>query len=267
MNFGRQVIIEIGQPGEEGRRFTDLRIGGKVEKAIGGGPNIASVTIVNPARDSVALAQEPGAMVRILAGYETPRLLFVGDINRGGVIAEHHGTDRVMTIEAQDGGRRLREAHIEASFAEELSGEQIFGILADAMNLPLGAVILPGGARWPRGWSFAGHARDALDELADSLGVRWSVQDGALQVLPDGEDTGELGLLISIETGNLIGSPKPIDDGLEVTALLDGRLRPGRRFELQSGEFNGIYRIGELTHIFDSGFQSDFYSVLVARPL
>lgn len=262
MILKRQIIVELGVPGELARRFTDLRISGKVERSSASGPNVASVTLINPGRDTIALAQQQGAVVRVLAGYDVPRLLFVGDVNKGGATVEQQGPDRVLTLEAQDGGRALREARVERSFSGEVSAEQVLGVVADAMGLPLGAVNLPDTLRWPRGLSLSGAARDVLNEVTESLGVRWSVQDGALQVLADSEDTGELAVRVAAETGNLIGSPKPLDNGLEVTALLDGRIRPGRRFVVASREFNGVYRAREVTHSFDSGWDNSFYTIV-----
>lgn len=43
---------------------------------------------------------------------------------------------------------------------------------------------------------------------------------GTLQVLGEGEDTGEEVVVVSADNGNLIGSPK-VEEGIDVTALLD----------------------------------------------
>lgn len=266
----RVVIIQIGQPGEDGREFRGLRISGRVEKTSGGEPNTATIEIINPSEDSIAAAQEPGAMIRVLAGREREpvRLLFQGDINRGGATYEMSGVDTLLKIEAQDGGRRLRAATVNESFGGEVTGEQIFGVLADSLGVPLGNIDLgESDLRWPRGLAIAGPARSELDHLTRSLGLAWSIQDGALQVLPEGDDTGELAVVVSSANGNLIGSPRPGDDGLEVTALLDGRIRPGRRIVVESRQFEGIYRSMEVTHIFDSGWDQNFYSVVVAQEV
>lgn len=264
--FGRKVILEIGEPGGEARRWDHLRISGRVEKTPGRGPNTCVLEVYNPSAVTVALAQARGVVVRVLAGYDVPRLLFVGTVNRGGAAFERQGPDGVLTIEATDGGRRFQEAHVNESFGREMSLEQVFGVLADRLGVPLGAVRLSDDVRF-QGVTLVGPVRNALDELCDSLGVQWSVQDGALQVLADGDDTGEAVVVVSSKNGNLIGTPTPQDNGLEVTALLDGRLRPGRRFVLESERYNGVYRARDVMHVFDTGWDSAFHTVITAREV
>lgn len=266
--FGRQVIVEIGQPGQEGRRFDGLRIHGRVEKSRGGEPNTANVEIINTTRGTVSLAQESGAMIRVLAGYDVARLIFEGDINRGGAIVEMNGADRTLRIEAQDGGRALRETHIEESFSGGVTPEQVINGIREGAGLAAIDTSLPeqsGSLSWPRGLTIAGMMDKALDQVTEQMAAEWSIQDGALQVIPRGGYTEEESVLVSATNGNLIGSPKPGDDGLEVTALLDGRIKPGRRIKLESRDFKGVYGVNELTHIFDSGWDNTFYTVATCR--
>ncbi|MFU8802628.1 MAG: hypothetical protein ACNA8W_02355 [Bradymonadaceae bacterium] len=262
--FGRQIIIEIGEPGGEARRWTELRISGRVEKSPARSPNTCIIEVYNPSPVAIALAQVRGVVVRVLAGHSVPRLLFTGTVNKGGAVLAKQGVDRVLTIEATDGGRRFQEAHVNQTFSRELTAEQVFGILADAMGLPLGAVQVGEDVRFS-GVSVVGPVRDALDDLVRSIGARWSVQDGALQVLTDDEDTGEAVVVVSAKSGNLIGSPSPTDDGIEFTALLDGRIRPGRRVILESEQYKGTYRAREVQHVFDSGWEDSFYTVVTGR--
>lgn len=266
-SFGRQVKIEIGEPGGEGRNWTDLRISGRVEKTPAKGPNTAVLEVYNPGPVAVALAQARGVVVRVFAGYDVPRLLFVGSINRHGAQLSRQGPDRILTIEAQDGGRRFQEAHVNTSFAREMTSEQVFGVLAEHLGVPLGAVRVGDDRRFPRGLVLTGPVRSVLDDVAASIGASWSIQDGLLQVLRDDEDTGEPVVVVSANTGNLIGSPKRTDLGVEVTALLDGRIRPGRRFVVESEQYNGVFRAREVTHIFDNGWESSFYTVATGREI
>lgn len=267
MIFRRQVIVQFGQPGEEGREFTDLRISGIVEKTLGGEPNTARVDIVNPSDASVGDTRESGTMIRVLAGYDVPRLIFQGHINPDGVEIEQNGADRILKIEAQDGGRQFRDAHIEESFSTEMNPEQVFGVIADAMGLPLGVVDLEDDVRWSRGICISAPARDALDELTSAIGAVWSIQDGDLQIVMKGADTGETAVVLSTDNGNLVGRPKPQDDGLEMQALLDGRIRPGRRVVLESRDFEGTYRVRSVNHDFDSGHDANFYTTVLGREV
>lgn len=265
--FGRKVIVEIGEAGGVARRFTNLRIAGRVDKSPKSGPNTATLEIYNPSPDSIAAAQTPRAVVRVLAGHDVPRLLFVGTVIKNGARIEQAGPDRILTVEAMDGGRSYQAAHINESFSRTSTIEQVFGSLAEKLGVQLGAVELGEGVQFPRGLTLTGPARTVLADLATSIGAEWSIQDGALQVLSDSADTGEAVVLVSSRTGNLIGSPKVGSEGLEITALLDGRLRPGRRLVIESKMFKGVYRAREVQHVFDSGWDSSFHTTVVAKEV
>ncbi len=265
--FGRQVVVEIGEAGGVGRRFKNLRVAGRVDKSPKSGPNTAVLEIYNPSPDSIAAAQNPRALVRVMAGYDVPRLLFVGTVIKNGARIEQAGPDRILTIEAMDGGRSYQEAHVNESFSSTATMEQVLGALASRLGVQLGAVSVGDNVQFPRGLTLTGPARSVLDDLAASLGAEWSIQDGALQMLSDAEDTGEAVVQVSSRTGNLIGTPKVGSEGIEITALLDGRLRPGRRLVLESREFNGVYRAREVQHVFDSGWDSSFHTVVVAKEV
>lgn len=266
MNFGRQIIVQIGPEGGEGREFRDIRISGRVDKSPTRGPNEAVLELYNVSPDSIALAQTPQARVRIMAGYDTPRLIFEGNIIREGAIVTKEGVDRILSIEAIDGGA-LRTAHISETFSQELSMEQAFQALAERMGLKPGFVFQAPDLRLPRGTAMVGPVRDVLDEVSSSVGAEWSIQDGALQVLRPQDHTDEEAVVISAQNGNLIGSPSPGSDGLEVKALLDGRIRPGRRFIVESDQFDGEFRAVEVQHIFDSGWDSSFFTTVIGKEV
>lgn len=265
--YNRQVFLEIGVPGQQFRRFEDLRISAKVKKTRGGEPNSAEIDVYNVAPDSIAAAQEDGAIVRLFAGYSVPRQIFIGAINPSGAVVKKETVNRVLQIEAKDGGTVYRTARINQTFDRGTDLEQVFDALAQQTGLPLGSVEVPQGAQLTQGVTLTGRVSDALDTLARSLGAEISFQDQALQIIPrDGFAPGEAILLTSEPEGrNLIGAPAPTDDGIELRSLLDGRYLPGKRIKLESAEYNGIYKILSVDHALDSGWDQSFYSDLVCR--
>lgn len=266
--YQRHVIAEIGRPGDEFRRWEGLRVSARVRKDLSGEPNAAEIDIYNLTKDSISLAQERGAMVRLFAGYSVPRMVFAGPINPGGAVMARRGPDRILSLEAQDGGNRHREARVNKTFDRGTSYRDIFDELADITGLPLGAVDVPSG-QIDRDVTLTGRVSDVLDRLATTAGADWSFQDGELQFLPRGKGRPDQAILVSSAPGhrNLIGSPAPGADGLEVRALLDGRFIPGRRVRLESGDFTGTYRILQVEHVLDSGWDQSFYSDLIMRAV
>lgn len=265
--YGRQVIAEIGVPGQNFRRWEGLRISARVRLGLESSPNSAEIDIYNLTRDSISRAQEKGAAIRLFAGYSTPRLIFAGPINRGGAVMTKQGPDRILSIEAKDGGIAYQAARINKTFDRGMSLQNVFDALAEETGLPLGAVEIPDGAQLTQGVTLTGRVSDALDRLATMTSAEWSIQQGELQFLPRGQTTPDQAVLVSSAPGsrNLIGSPAPGNDGLEVRALLDGRLKPGRRIKLKSDQFEGVYRIRQVEHALDSGWDQPFYSDLILR--
>ena len=77
--FGRSIKVQLGTEGSSGRELTGLRVRVTVERTDTPSPNAGTIEIYNPAPDTVALMQAEDAVIRVLAGYDIPRLLFHGD--------------------------------------------------------------------------------------------------------------------------------------------------------------------------------------------
>jgi hypothetical protein len=256
--FGRKVRLEFGTPGTTGKAFDDLRIGFRVDMSRESTPNKARIVAYNFNADSVALLQKPDAVIRLLVGYDVPRLIFEGNPIKHGVRQTHDGPDRILAIEAQDGGRAYQHARVDVSYAAQTSYRKVFDAVALATGLPLGTVQVPDGT-FAQGLVLAGTARGALDTLAAATGCHWFIRDGVLHFLDADGDTGETAPVFSAKTGNLIGSPVPTDDGLEVRALLDPSVRPGRKFKVEAREHTGVYVARDVTFEGDNGYETPFY--------
>ena len=258
--WGRQVILSIGPEGGEGRQFAGFRVRFRVKMSRSSTPNDATIEAYNLSPTSIALAQEPTSVVELRVGHDVPLLIFRGNPTKNGVRFERNGTDTVLHIEAQDGGRAYREARVSVSYSTATSAQQVFDAVAEQMGLPQGTIRVPADVTFPRGIVLNGPARDVLDRLTRSLACEWFVRDGVLQFVGQGEDTGESAVVFSATAGNLVGSPTPKDDGtLEVKALIAPSLRPGKVFSVQSADYNGLYVADDVEFQGDSGWETPFY--------
>jgi len=271
--FGRRVIVELGVAGGTARRFEGLRVSFTVEMDDASTPNKAKIETYGVSRDTVALMQEEGALIRLLAGYESTtgaRLLFEGNPIAGGVkLDRRQGTERVLVVEAQDGGSVYRTSAISETYATATHSGALFTACAQAMGVPLGNVgAVVGSVSFPHGYTLTGPVRKHLDRIAEMSGAKWQIRDGALQVWAVGGTTGEEAVVISAAAGNLIGSPKPQDGGgIEVQALLAPTLRPGKAFRVESEDYRGNYAATKVVFTGDSGFDRPFYAVAKGTAL
>ena len=101
-----------------------------------------------------------------------------------------------------------------------------------------------------------------MDQLTFVVGADWSVQDGALQVVDTLGHTEEEVVVVSSRRRNLIGRPTLQDVGIQFTALLDGRIRPGRRVVLESKEHYGVYVAQEVRHAINSRLDDTYYTIV-----
>lgn len=270
--FGRRVVLQLGTAGGAGREITDLRIGFSVTMSDSSEPNKGKVEVYNVGAWALAQMQAADAVVRLSVGYDSdggvPRLIFQGNPIKGGVKLDRSGTDRILSIEAQDGGRAYTSSHVSESYATATTSAQLFNALAEAMGLPLGNVdAVAGGVSFPHGLALTGRAADQLDRVAAMSRAKWGIRDGALQVWASGGSTGETAVVFSAATGNLIGSPAVTDKGVEITGLLAPTLRPGKPFRVVSADVNGDYVATDVEFKGDSGWASDFYVVAKGTPL
>jgi hypothetical protein len=264
--FGRQVVLQIGTLGAAGRSFRDLRVSFRVEQTKSSTPNKAQIDVYGLAPESVSLLQLRGAVVRLQAGYEAPRLIFTGSPIKNGVRLEKLGPERVLHIEAtDDGGRAWQSSRVSLAFATQTSARQVFDAVALELGIARGPYLAVEDVQLPHGLAMSGPAREILDRVAASIGATWMITDGVLEVVPRGNDIGQPAVVLSAAGGNLVGSPVPKDDGLEVTSLLEPSLRPGRLFVLQSEQFNGAYVARDVTFVGDTHGQA-FYSTVTGKP-
>lgn len=264
--FGRQVLLQLGTEGSVGKSFAEHRVSFRVDMSRALTPNKASIVAYNLNEESIALIQKPEAIVRLVAGYDVPRLIFRGSPVVNGIRLEKQGPDRLLKIEAQDGGRQLAGARLNVSFSTSTTLREVFDEVARQVGLPLGTIRLDDeGIVYPNGITLTGPARDILDRLALSIDSDIFVRDGALYVIDVGGDTGEEAVVLSAEFGNLIGSPTPKDDGIEVRALLEPSIRPGRPFVVRSRRYNGVYTAQDVVYVGDSGWDNAYYVIVTGK--
>lgn len=264
--FDRQAILQIGPPGQPGREFRGIRIGFSIRMTRGATPNKGRIVAYNLSRESAALMQQDGAVVRLTLGYDVPRLVFQGTPVKAGVRERKQGADRVLIIEAEDGGAAVRNARLSLVFDGPTTLGQVYDAAAEQLGLPAGVVRIDRGHQFPNGLSLYGRAADVLDRLAVMSDGDWFIRDGVVNLIERDGDTGDTAVKFSSASGNLIGEPEPTDLGIKITALLEPSMRPGRAFVVESERYNGTYIARDVEFIGDSGFDNSFYVTVTGRP-
>jgi len=245
--YDRRWRVQVGELVSES---IDIRFKAKRTSAPRPGTLELEVFNFSAAHRGEVLAARRGTLVELRAGYaDACPVVFRGDLRRA--TEKRDGTSWITTVTAGDGEYAIRTARASRSFAAETALADVFRALADAMGVgegnageaTAGAQLGTVGALFPAGTTLHGLAADELTRLCRGAGLTWSIQEGALQLLPVGTALQRTAVLLASSTG-LVGSPE-VGQGRSVKAraLLIPDLVPGRLVELQSATASGTYRI------------------------
>lgn len=278
--FKRAIAVTLARPvagsffsaEPDSTVITDMRVQFTVEKNLKASANKAELTLYNLWEDSRAGLQVKPLKVRVDAGYDgNLERLFIGDLRHSQ--SKHLGPDWETRLELGDGDRALKHARISKAYK---GGTQAKTILADiCRSMGVSAPINLDGRRellneYATGVALTGLAHQNLTFLLSALGLEWSIQDGALQILSSNELRAGEPVVISQDTG-MVGSPEfgtPDKKGgkprLTVRMLLYPGLTPGRKIDVRASGVTGVFRIERVVHSGDT-HGTDWFSDIEAK--
>ena len=225
----RKLELKIGDDGGEGLDFSKLRVQFNVTKKDSSTPNAASIMVYNVAQSTVARVQKEFNSVYLAAGYgENCAAIFHGTITHVTYYREN-GTDGVLKIAAGDGDVAHNFAVVNKTLAAGATQKDVLNIAAaeyekKGINSGFSTEIVT--PALPRGKVMYGMAADFLEKGAKNAGANFSVQDGKMQFVKDNGALPDEAFVLNSGSG-LIGTPAQTTDGVQVTCLLNPRLKIG----------------------------------------
>ena len=258
--FDRQYRFAAGPPGGAGFEIgattpespTALHIRFMVDKCDTEAPNTALITLWNLNPEHLAILNQRDCVVTLRAGYDNHRpLAFVGTVTYAETMLD--GGDRETHMEAVDGRIELRDGYVSLSYFGKINTKKIIEDSAAEMGVALTFSHNAQFADLPNGFSYVGPGRVALDKACASSGLKWSIQNGVLQVKLKGGTMTRQAYLLSPETG-LLGIPRKITYGAdsdggaeqfgwEVEYFLNGAIGIGDFIRLESRYVKGYFRV------------------------
>jgi hypothetical protein len=273
--FGRKWSIVVDR-----LNVSDLDMSFTVEKTLKPEPNTCELNIWNLNEEHRAQLESlrpkknalVGIPVKIEAGYDAATsLIWLGDLRT--VESVKIDADWLTTLGCGDGEKAIKNARVNLSFNVGARVDTVLRGLAKAMGVGLGNTELfaarlllssLGAQIASQGLVVSGSAADQLTAWCRTLGLEWSIQDGALMFLEFGEPLPTQVLLLSPSTG-LIGSPTVDNEGqLTVTMLMIPGVMPGSFLVLNSDRIKGNYRVISTKHTGDT-FGTPWYIEVVAE--
>ncbi len=281
--FSRAYRLVVGDreiDATTGVGSTGLRIGFAIARDETRVPNSCEIRCYNLARTTrEALAKSATVTVSLEAGYVgSVGQLFLGDLRT--VRTHREGPDLITTVSGGDGEAALRTARIAKTFPAGTPVSTVLQGLATALGVDRGNVAdasrILTGRKLARAQTLHGVVYDELEDFCRSNGLRWSVQDSALQIRSGDEPVrGTLAPLLRADSG-LIGEPEVQTKGkaqtgragqrvVSFSALLRADIIPGQPVALESEAFSGPVVVVETTHQGDS-HQGAWQVDAVGRP-
>jgi hypothetical protein len=262
----RSVRLTVANlDGTTALQSSGLRVRFKVKKTLRFEPSTAEIEIYNLNRAHRSQLKTRGAAVILEAGY-TPGV--VAQIFSGNARTIDHKSvrpDWLSKIQCGDGEQAYQFAHLAKGYAggTDLGTivKDLVGQLGAATSDTISSIAKMVGINFPNGHAVSGKVSRSLTEVLAGHGFEWSIQDGKVQVLPNGKATTETAALISPTTG-LIGSPQHgtpnwqfiRDQSHRVLfkCMLAPTIKPGGLISLQSAEITGLFRCFTVEHSGDT---------------
>lgn len=205
-------------------------------------PNNASVRVYNLSRDTVKKVRSEFSTVVLQAGYEGNfGVIFKGTIKQWRVGREN-ATDTYLDILAADGDVGYNFATVNATLAPQNSApkDRVNAIIGgfSQHGVGPGSVLLPNtGGVLPRGKVLFGMARVALRQEVWSQGATYSIQQGAINILPLSGYLPGTAVVLNQLTG-MVGQPESTVDGIKVRCLMNPRIQAGALIQIDNKSIN-----------------------------
>ncbi len=252
--FLRRYAVMINQT-----LIEDLRCAFVVERSLTPAANKAAVRVwgLAPGRRRI-LEGLTGAPIQIDAGYrEGVSTIFLGRVRDIRSKPTEDGLGWVTEASAGDGEAETRKARAAVAFAPGTAADAGLRAIVKALgvdpgNVDAAAALVASKKLFPAGGVIFGPARREMTAVCRSLGLEWSVQDGALQILEIGKALEGTAVELTPETG-LIGAPSAnAKREASIRCLLQPDVFPGRLVVVDSETLRGQYRITKTVHKGDS---------------
>ena len=256
---------EIGKPNEETGRA--IRCAFSCEVGDSSSCNTGKIMLWNLSDETLRILEQEDCLIELRAGYgdDLPVIM-------GGTLTyfetEANGADRQTTIEFVDSFVSARDTTLSLSYSGNINGEKIVRDCAREMGCE---IKFSPNARMIdfKNYAFVGTGKTLIGRLCDRCKLRWSIQNGIIQICALDEPLTMAAYVLSAESG-MIGSPKPVFEsastssqsasgsassnatkrkskkGIEITYSLNGHIQVDDYVKVDSRKYKGNYRASKI---------------------
>jgi hypothetical protein len=230
----RKCVLKIEGAGED-IDMSELRIRFQVETAISAFSNIAYISITNLSDRTAQKIHEEGKLVTLEAGYEDGSgVIFKGNIYQKRGNSRETPTDKVFQLSCKSGDRGLVYGVVNKTLSAGHTWRDQVDVALDVLKpfgITAGHIADLGSQTFPRARSLFGQARDLLHTITQSTGTTFHIADQKLNIVKSNETLPGEAIVLNSNTG-MIGMPVQTIGGIQVRMLLNPRVKPGSRLQI-----------------------------------
>lgn len=267
-NWDRQYRISAGPAGGAGFEIGEetngraIHVNFNIEKTDGEASNECKLQIWNLSSEHKAMLKEKGCVVEIRAGYGASMYpVYKGTVSEATETID--SGDRMIELELIEGLLEF-DTNTTISMTGQIVCQQVADYFLQQMGIP--SVIYTENAKailtetkYDNGYSFVGKCKVGFTEVLDKCGLKWSIQNGVVQVYLPGETITQQAYLLDTTSG-LIDIPKKIKvkldsgevPGYEINYLMNGAIGVNDLVNVKSKDLDGTFRIYKLNIIGDN---------------
>jgi len=274
----------VTQPTQKGVDLSQLRFTFNVFNGDTESPNTAVICVYNLNKNTRKQIINEFDTVTLQAGYQDNiGVIFKGTIKQF-VAGKENNIDSFLELRCADGDPNYNFGLFGTdgagvTLAAGHTRGQVLDQISTAMNLPLdrNATDVTSGSGGVnlvsvRGKVLFGLARTQASNLAATASARVSIQNGVLTYIPLTSYLPGEAVQINSLTG-MVGVPETTDNGIQVTTLLNPKIRIGGQIQINEGDITqtiireriGFPSIADIAPYVADATEKGFYRVLVAE--
>lgn len=274
-NFDRQYRVRIGENGADGRELGKrsettgraLRCQFSCEVGESVSSNTGKITLWNLADETLQLLEKEDCLIELSAGYGDDIPVIMGGTLTS-VVTSGDSADRQTTIEFADSFTSARDNTVSISYSGSVNGKRIVEDAARAIGCE---IRYSKSVEFPdlKNFAFVGAGKSLVGKICKKANLRWSIQNGIIQICAVDEPITTAAYRIAPDTG-LIGSPTPVFEsastsdkskntskrkakkGVEAKYLLNGHVHVDDYVRLESRKITGNYRPSKINFVGDT---------------
>lgn len=214
--------------------ISDLRIRFDVRQRDTSTPHVANIFVSNPAKRTIEAFRKEYKSVTLTAGYESG----AGVIFKGEILQVRNGRDNIadtyVHILATSGERARNFGTVSKSLAAGHTYRDRVDVAAQAfgkLGVTLGHIDDLGSKKFNRGFACFGMAKDLLREVCFATGSSWHIHNQKLNIVKNDQTLPGSVVVLNSNTG-MVGLPEQTLQGVVVRCLLNYRMRPGQKIQI-----------------------------------